>query len=158
MREVAITDKVLYKCVKKAQKLGRLRNSITKGEGNIAGYVGEEIAKQVLKAKSVDSYDYDLVLANGETVDVKTKRTVATPLEHYVCTVANFNTRQKCKYYAFVRVLRDFSKAWFCGIITKERFFKEATFMKKGAVDDGYVCKADCYNIPISSLDKAITI
>lgn len=137
-----------------AVQMGQLNNSITKGQGNVAGFVGERIAQAVLGGKLDNTYDYDLVLPNGKTVDVKTKQTSVEPKDYYDCSVAAFNTKQKCDYYAFVRVKNDLSVGWFLGIISKEDYFKQARHLKKGDKDpsNNYTVRADCYNLAIREL------
>jgi hypothetical protein len=46
---------------------------------------------------------------------------------------------------------------WYLGKITKDEFFKVATEHKKGEVDpdNGFVFRADCYNLPISMLEAS---
>lgn len=154
MIEVKITEAHLEKAKVLADDLGELRNSITTGEGNLAGFVGEVIVAEVTGASHSNTYDYDLILPDSKTVDVKTKRTNYAPKENYDCSVAAFNTRQKCDYYAFVRVKNDFSTAWILGFYSKEKYFKDASFHKKGDYDpdNNFTFKADCYNIRISEL------
>lgn len=155
---------MLLRARTKAKEMGKLNNSITNGAGNLIGFIGEEVALKVLSAQdkeafACNTYDYDIVV-NGWQIDVKTKATTVEPLPHYSCSVASYNTEQKCDYYAFVRVKKDLTEAWWCGIISKEEFFENATFMKKGQLDhdNKYVIKADCYNIPISRLHQQICL
>lgn len=156
MFEIKITETHLETAKVLAEDLGELRNSITTGEGNLAGFVGEVIVAEAIGASHSNTYDYDLVLPDGKTVDVKTKRTNYAPKENYDCSVAAFNTRQKCDYYAFVRVKNDFSCAWILGFYSKTDYFNDATFHKKGDFDpdNSFTFKADCYNIEISKLAK----
>lgn len=147
---------------KKAKEMGRLQNSITMGMGNLVGFIGEEVATYILKqhydsVKHINTYDYDIIV-DGIRVDVKTKSTSVAPLPHYSSSVAGFNTSQKCDVYAFVRVKKDLTTAWWCGVIDKDDFFSKAVFMKKGQMDadNKYVVKADCYNLPISQLKEMI--
>lgn len=163
MIEVEITDDMINRSRRKAKEMGRLQNSITMGTGNLVGFIGEEIAVHVLKKLNqrhvihLNTYDYD-ILVDDIRVDVKTKSTSVAPLPHYSSSVASFNTIQKCDVYAFVRVKKDLTTAWWCGVIEKDLFFKEAVFMKKGQMDadNKYVVKADCYNLPISQLREMI--
>lgn len=154
MIEVAITPTMLVEARDKAAEMGKLRNSITSGAGNIAGFIGEAIAQQVLGGKLDNTYDYDLVLDNGTKIDVKTKQTSVKPLDSYDCSIANLNTKQQCDYYAFVRVKNDFTVGWYLGVYSKELYMRDAVFMKKGTVDpsNGYVVKSDCWNLKISKL------
>jgi hypothetical protein len=154
MKEVVISPAMLVEARDKAAEMGQLRNSIIRGAGNIAGFIGEAIAQQVLGGELTNTYDYDLVLLSGKTVDVKTKQTSVKPLDSYMCSVAAFNTTQECDYYCFVRVKNDFTIGWYLGLCSKEWFYKEATFMAKGTVDpdNKYVVRSDCYNLAIHKL------
>jgi hypothetical protein len=154
MIEIAVDGEMLLEARDKAAEMGRLRNSITNGGGNIAGFIGESVAQRVLGGKLDNTYDYDLVLDNGVKIDVKTKLTSVEPLPEYDCSVAALNTEQECDYYCFVRVKKDLTTAWYLGIYSKEHFVNDATFMQKGMTDlsNGYTVKSDCYNIPISKL------
>jgi hypothetical protein len=159
LQEVKITDEMLIKARDKSVEMGRLNNSITRGSGNLAGFIGEEIAAYVLGAEQANTYDYDLIMPNGSKIDVKTKRTSVKPLPHYECSVAEMNTKQVCDYYAFVRVMNDLSVGWFLGVYPKGEFFDDAVFLQKGQLDpsNGYTVKASCYNMPISSLHATVT-
>ena len=154
MIEVAISATMLVESRDKAAEMGKLRNSILNGAGNIAGFIGEAIAQQVLGGELLNSYDYDLILPSGITIDVKTKQTSVKPLESYECSIAALNTKQDCNYYCFVRVKNDFTVGWYLGVYEKEQYLQDSTFMKKGTVDasNGYTVKSDCYNLKISSL------
>jgi len=158
MIEVAISATMLVEARDKAAEMGRLRNSIINGAGNIAGFIGEAIAQQVLGGELSNTYDYDLVLPSGKTVDVKTKQTSVKPLETYECSIAALNTTQECDYYAFIRVKNDFTVGWYLGMYDKKQYMEDAVFMKKGTVDasNGYTVKSDCYNLKISELKEAI--
>lgn len=156
MIEVVVTANMLVEARDKAAEMGKLRNSITSGAGNIAGFIGEAITQQVLGGSLENTYDYDLILDNGTTIDVKTKQTSVKPLETYECSIANLNTTQRCNFYAFVRVKNDFAVGWYLGVYPKEQYMKDAVFMKKGTIDpsNGYVVKSDCYNLKINQLKE----
>ena len=162
MRKFKITNTALDRAKARAAKLPLLNNSIRKGEGSLVAYIGEEVAKAVLGGEIEDTYDYDLVYHNpcsGKfTVDVKTKERTVEPRLNYNCTVADFNTKQKCDEYAFISVLNDYSYAWYLGKISKQDFYERARFYKKGDLDPesprskNFYFRADCYNIPVSDL------
>lgn len=158
MREIEITTEIIDNARLKAKELGLLRNSITRGKGNLVGFIGEEIALSCLGGEATNTYDYDLVLEDGTKVDVKTKSTSVTPLSHYDCSVAAYNTKQRCDAYAFVRVKNDLSVGWYLGILPKDKYLEIAERFDKGDVDpaNGFVIKADCYNVKISELQDAI--
>ena len=154
MIEVVVTGDMLVTARDKAAEMGKLRNSITSGAGNIAGFIGEAIAQQVMGGVLANTYEYDLILCNGKTVDVKTKQTSVKPLDTYECSIAGLNTTQQCDYYAFVRVKNDFSVGWFLGVYEKQQYMLDSVFMKKGTIDpsNGYTVKSDCYNLKINQL------
>lgn len=156
MIEVVVTGTMLVTARDKAAEMGRLRNSIINGAGNIAGFIGEAIAHQVMGGVLNNTYDYDLVLPNGKTVDVKTKLTSVKPLDTYDCSIAGLNTTQECNYYAFVRVKNDLSVGWFLGVYEKQQYMLDSVFMKKGTMDpdNGYVVRSDCYNLKINQLKE----
>ncbi len=158
MIEVAVSAAMLVEARDKAAEMGRLYNSIIRGAGNIAGFIGEAIAQQVLGGKLNNTYDYDLVLPDGKTIDVKTKQTSVKPLVTYECSIAALNTTQECDYYAFVRVKNDFTVGWYLGVYDKKQYMEDAVFMKKGTVDpsNGYTVKSDCYNLKISELKELV--
>jgi len=158
MQEIIVTNDMLITAREKAVEMGKLYRSITSGAGNIVGFIGEEIAKQVLGGVLDNTYDYDLILDDGTKVDVKTKSTSVTPLLSYDCSIAATNIKQKCDYYCFVRVKNDLSVGWYLGVYKKDKYLEESVFMKKGDIDpsNGYVVKADCYNIKISDLKPFI--
>jgi hypothetical protein len=156
MLEVEIDYETLGRARDKAAAMGKLKGSFTNGDGNIAGFLGELMFEKHLQgfASHKESFDYDYVLNNGETVDVKTKRTSVKPLPHYECSVSGLNVTQKCDYYAFARVKTDFSVGWLIGYMPKKEFFNQATLYKKGTKDPSnkFVCKVDTYSMPHSSL------
>lgn len=154
MIEVAIQPYHIEKAKRLADEMGTLNNSITSGEGNLAGFLGEVILAELLEAQHANTYDSDLRLDNGKTIDVKTKRTRCKPLDHYECSVAAYNTKQRCDFYAFCRVNNEMDTLWFLGMIEKNRYFEMSRFLKKGTRDgdNGFIVKADCYNITIKAL------
>ena len=160
---VPITSSMKRIATRNANRMGRIRNSITRGQGISYGVLGEHITKLVLGCEIVNkgkkyNVDYDLVLDDGTTVEVKTKKTTVEPKKYYECSVAKYNTKQKCDYYAFVRVLDTKKGGWFLGVMPKEKYFINAKFLKAGTRDgdNGFLVRADCYNIAISELQGKI--
>ena len=154
MQEVKIIKSMLVDASNRARELGILRHSISKGMGNVAGMLGEEIVLKVLGGKLESNYDYDILLPDGSTTDVKTKLTTVKPLPEYSCSVSAYNIRQKCDSYSFVRVKKDLTIGWYLGTIGKLDFFNEARFVEKGAIDptNKYKARTSCFNCPISAL------
>ena len=157
MIQVEITDEMLVAAREKATEMGQLNNSILKGQGSLAGFVGEQVVMKILGGKWENTYDYDINVDNVR-VEVKTKQTTVQPLPHYECSVAAFNIKQNCDAYAFVRVLKDFSVGWFLGVMKKDEFFEKAKKLKKGEVDpsNNFTVRADCYNLRIDELGDSI--
>lgn len=146
---------MVLKARDKSRKMGSLNKSILRGGGNLAGFIGEFVAQVVMGGKIENTFQYDLVLENGEKVDVKTKQTGFEPKPDYDCSVSSESNVQDCDKYAFVRVKNDLTTAWFLGSITKKDFFKKAKHFKKGEIDpsNNYAVKADCWNLKIKDLD-----
>jgi hypothetical protein len=146
---------MVEKAKEKAEELGVLRNSITSGEGNLAGFLGEYIASLIMGAEWKNTRDYDIVL-DGIKIDVKTKRCTSPPKPYFECSIADFNTSQRCDKYVFVRVMKDLSKAWILGEMGKDEYYQAAVFVEKGQLDpsNGWRCQADCWNVPISQLNE----
>jgi hypothetical protein len=136
-----------------------LNGSITKGEGNIAGALGEIVTIDYLKSlgrfvEDESTYDYDFK-SNGFKIDVKTKRQNYPPKENYRVAVSSWNTRQKCDYYIFCTTLYDYSKVYINGYFEKKNFFLESILLKKGDNDiNGFVAKYDCYIMENKNLNK----
>ena len=154
MIEVKLTKDITDRAKKKAASVGILQGSITGGLSNVVGAIGEIIVADVLGAEYVNTVNYDLV-KNGNRIDVKTKRCNTKPFPNYDCSVAAHGLQQDCDTYVFVRIKIDMTRAWILGGISKGRFLQQATRYSKGDVDpsNGFVFKADCYNIPISKLE-----
>ncbi len=159
MIEVKITEDMKKRAWAKSREMGVIKNSIMKGDGNIAGFLGEEVANVVIGGTINNTYDYDLVAQDGTKYDVKTKRCTSPPKPYYDCSVANFNTKQKCDRYVFVRIEnknKRWGRAWVLGWLTHDDYFKKARKLTKGQKDpsNGFIVRADCHNVAISELNK----
>jgi hypothetical protein len=135
----------------------KLNNSITEGDGNLAGALGEILVCEYYKGIQQNTFDYDLIIKSLK-IDVKTKRYTArfTPSLKWNLNIPDFNTTQDCDYYCFVGMPDDYSKAYIYGFILKSKFYEIATFGAKDEIDpygDGkWTYRADCYNILVSRL------
>ena len=156
MIEVEVTKDMAAMAQDKTAEMGQLNNSITSGKGNFAGFIGEQIALHIIGGRWENTYEYDIVSDSGMKIDVKTKQTSVKPKEYYECSVADYNTSQKCNAYAFVRVKNTFDVGWFLGYMPKNEYYKLATHFNKGDFDpsNNYTFKASCYNLPINQLRK----
>lgn len=154
MIEVQVSASVKEEARRRSEDMGKLRNSITGGDGNMAGFIGEALVATYLgDCQWNNTYDYDIVYG-GIKIDVKTKRTNFRPRKDFECSVSAFNPNQKCDWYVFVRVMGDFSRAWILGYIPHETFSKTAKFYAKGDIDprNGWTVKSSCYSVEIKDL------
>ena len=157
MIEVPISFEMLESARDNAEKLGVLKQSFMKGQGNFVGCLGEEIVLKALPGSARENtYNFDISYS-GSRLEVKTKKTTAAPLPHYMCSVSNHNTRQAADFYCFCRILFTGGwpeKGWVLGYMPKAQFFDRAVFMKKGEKegDNGYIVKNDCHSVKISEL------
>jgi hypothetical protein len=160
---VKITEDLIKYATLKSESMGELNNSITNGDGNVAGFIGEILALKALKLnssnlKSSSSYEYDILDDQNISWDVKTKRRTVKPRPYHNCTVADYNTKQKCDRYLFVS-LYNLEEGFILGWISKEDFYKKAKFFKKGEIDPlsppskVFRFTADCYNIEAKYLN-----
>lgn len=158
-------EKEIRKMLEARDGRGHLNNSITEGDGTLAGYVGEELVRDYYNFLPSDTdpeiFHYDaLDPKHLGKIDVKTKRCTSEPKPEYNCSIAATGAGQQCDYYAFVRVLNDLSQAWILGFIPKADFFalslKKNLVFKRGQPDPtsnrGWRFKWDCFNLPISDL------
>jgi len=161
MIEVELTPDMLSRAKKKAKEMGQLRNSITKGDGNVAGFLGEEmVLKTFNNFKSDNTYDSDIYFSCTKfkiKFEVKTKRCKVTPLPHHACSVARFNPNQKSHCYIFCRVFEQNNKGWIVGYMPREKYMEKAALRRVGELDPDdpkqeWTFKADCYNVPISGV------
>lgn len=155
IKEYRITESMIDQARRQSLLQGELNNSIMRGQGTVSGYLGEMIAAAELKALFSNTFNYDIILQDGRTVDVKTKQVSSPPRDYYSCSIANLSKKQDCDAYAFVRVKKDLSVGWYLGLIDKDDFFSRATEHKKGDYDpdNNFTFRADCYNLPISELE-----
>jgi hypothetical protein len=160
MKKLNISEEQL----KRAEELfefKKLNNSITSGEGNLAGALGEILVCDLFKGEQQNTYDYDIII-DTKKIDVKTKRFTAkfTPTTNWNLNIPDFNTGQECDYYCFVGMADDYTSAYFYGFIKKNDFYSKAKFGKKGEADPNgngqWTFRADCYNILISELGSTI--
>ena len=154
MIEIPVTSEMAEAAVWMADDMGELNNSIRQGEGNVYGFLGELLFIDLTGAYHNHTSDWDVELADGSTVDVKTKCVTSEPKAHYDCSVAAIGTQQNCDYYAFVRVHKDMTVGWYLGAMTKQEFLPSARFLQAGVPDgaNGWSPTIDCYNVTISDL------
>jgi|TARA_R110000803_G_scaffold186739_1_gene249114 hypothetical protein len=155
MIKVDITQEMRDKAKEMSSEMGTIKGSFMKGQGNIYGFLGELCFLEVMKdAEHKNTYEYDLVLSDGKTLDVKTKKTTVEPKPNYECSVSTWNLKQECDLYGFARVHKDMDVGWVLGVMDKESFLKDGTHYNKGDYDPSnrYTVKSECYSVAIEDL------
>ena len=156
-RAIPVTTTMIDAATAKAQAMGAINNSILSGRGNTAGFLGELAVAVLLGATLHSTKDFDCVMTDGRTIDVKTKQTLYEPQMRYEGSVAATSLHQKCDIYVFTRVLWKSSAPTFVyvmGWITRQDFYMLARKLEMGDYDPSnrFVVKAACYNIQYSEL------
>lgn len=155
--EYTVDSKILKEAEKRAKDLGKLKNSITGGAGNVAGFVGEICVRKYLGARSSkndDTYNNDLVYKQKK-IEVKTKRRSVAPKLDYEASVAKTSLHQKPDYYIFTsleyedKTLITPKTLWIIGYISYSDFIKNGEFMGKGKIDqtNGFKVLANMINL-----------
>lgn len=152
IERVTITSFDIARAEEKSHEMGNLPGSIRNGTGNVYGFVGEFLVAERIGARIENTYHYDMI-KDGWLIDAKTKVCTSKPHDNYECSIAAHNTRQRCHFYVFVRILEDFSVGWILGAIRKPEYFRRARFCRQGTPDsNGWTFKADCFNLSIKCL------
>ncbi len=152
--EVKVTSAMLEIANQKAKELGELKNSMTQGEGNVTGFLGELIAQHVMGGELHNTRDYDLMLPGDIKADVKSHRSFVVPQPHFNFSLSGINTSQACDIYIFVRLLKDLTSGWCIGWMEKSVFFEEAMFIQQGQVDrrNNWRARCDCWSMTMQQL------
>jgi len=162
MQSIKFTQKMIDQALQWANDLGGIKNSITKGRGNLAGRLGEIALADHLSVDVQDHREYDLVY-KGRSIEVKTKRRTVAPRGFYEVSVAKTSKHQHPDLYAFISMEFDrkengsyfgLKNIWLCGY--SDDYFKKAKYMKKGDRDGSFTTLVDMYNLRIDQLDKSI--
>ena len=168
MQSLKFNQNMIDQASQWADDLGGIKNSITKGDGNYAGRLGELALAKHLGVGVMDHKDYDLIY-NGKRVEVKTKRRATKPKSNYTVNVAYTSIHQKPDKYAFLSLeysdrdsggnYSDLQHIWLCGYKSAEQFFEEAEFWPKGTPDPPFFkTHQDMYVLTIGELDEHILL
>ena len=166
MLQLPFDNKMIREATNWAENLGGIYNSITKGDGNYVGRLGELALAKHLGVEVEDHKDYDLIY-NDSKVEVKTKRRATKPKSNYTVNIASTSRHQKPDTYAFLSVeysdrdsggnYSDLLKIWLCGYKSAEQFFEEAEFGPKGTPDPPFFkAHSDMYVMKIGELDERL--
>ena len=166
MRSLEFSRKMIDQASQWADDLGGIKNSITRGDGNYAGRLGELALARHLGVDVEDSKDYDIIY-EGKKIEVKTKRRAVEPKPDYTVNIAATSLHQKPDIYAFLSMeyldrdsggnYTDLLHIWLCGYKNSEQFFEEASFWPKGTPDPpAFKTHRDMYVMKIKDLDEKL--
>tara|TARA_R100001377_G_scaffold82600_1_gene63151 strand:+ start:511 stop:1053 length:543 start_codon:yes stop_codon:yes gene_type:complete len=171
MIELPFDKEMIARSKQKAMSLGYINNSILKGAGNLAGYLGEEAlapyvdAEIVSNNRGLDKYNYDL-LVQTQRVEVKTKRRTVAPRPNYDVSVAETSSHQRPDIYAFISLEFDrvtkthpkqyygLKKIWLCGFMPANEFWERSELWEKGKIDktNNFKTHVNMYNLSVRDL------
>ena len=95
LQRFKVSEATLNKARDRFEKFPLLNNSIRNREGGLVGYIGEALVLHLQGGEIKDTYDYDLINADGVKIDVKTKERKVAPRSNYNCTVAIVTGKQQ---------------------------------------------------------------
>jgi len=165
--EIPFTENMVKSAKAKAKEMGSIRNSILKGKGNFAGFLGEEavaayIGAEIISFEEGDAkYGHD-ILKNEKRIEVKTKRRTVEPKLFYDVSVAATSRHQADKrgldIYIFASIQFDGDipkRIWIIGQKDRDQYFKESRFIKRGETegDNGFRAHVDMYNLITTDLN-----
>jgi hypothetical protein len=142
----------------KRQKMGAIRNSILKGQGNLTGFIGEAVLMRALRAcgdpvisqrvRHVDRHKYDVVV-NGNPLEIKTKRIYTPKFYRDYDNVVNGKSCRQVGTYVFLRLVYDDAtqqgKVWFVGCWPCRTFAANSRFLKRGDKVGYWTVKSSCF-------------
>ena len=123
MQSIKFNQEMIDQALQWANDLGGIKNSITKGAGNLAGRLGEIALANHLSADVQDHREYDII-HKGKRIEVKTKRRTVAPRALYEVSVAKTSKHQHPDVYAFISMEFDrkhkgsyygLKNIWLCG-------------------------------------------
>ena len=124
MLYIETNNRMIQYAQTKSDEMGRLNNSFLQGNGNKAGFIGECIAWEVFGGTICNTYDYDIILPNMVTADVKTKTVNREPKLYHEASVQEYSLHQKCDIFIFVHLLKNFKGGWVSGWIFKDCYLE----------------------------------
>jgi len=151
------TEKTLELAKQYATKIGSLNKSITNGEINNQGALGELAVRTYLglENKLESTYDYDFIY-NGKKVEVKTMGTNFIPNNTYLCAINKNSSFQQCDIYVFCFLNNKTKKVYIAGWIEKDLFYNKCYYQEKNkpflSLTSGL--KEDQYLVSINELNK----
>jgi hypothetical protein len=154
----------IQRAKKEAQELGVLKNSATKGAGNMSGMLGEILFHSYYGGKRAPKScrTHDVTLKNGLKVDVKSQLTQnVVSLGSVVRIYAPWESKDwltsKCDVYYFIKIQRGTFFSAFIGWIYASSLLDTFEFTPVGDINpfDGRRASADEFSAEASALKSA---
>lgn len=148
------------------------------GEGNLVGYISEEIMLDIftrlykgsgeeIQYVADESTQYDILIGKHK-VDIKSKMRTSMIRPDYDVSIAEYTiSHQQCDTYAFCSITFTRDKKtpldfYFMGVMKKADFLKAATVLKKGQPDGDnilpngqpFIVRKDCRNMKCRDLKQ----
>lgn len=118
----------------------------------MTGYLAEACVRKTFPAiQYSDNYLVDFIL-DSKTIDSKAQGCNSKPLDFYSATLYEEQRNRDTDYYIFSRVKNDFTVAWICGIVSKNKFFKTATLKEAGHKTNNFTYDQSRYELQYKDL------
>lgn len=123
-----------------------------KDRQRMTGYLAEAcIRSKFTCIKYSDDYNVDFMLEDS-TIDSKAQGCNSRPKDFFSATLYEEQKNRDTDYYIFSRVKNDFSMAWICGIISKQKFFKIAQLKQAGHQTNNFTYDQSRYEVEYKDL------
>ncbi len=151
MLEIDLSENDILEAQKRSESVGVMSGSRTNGKGNLIGFLGELVVARAYEVPISDTFQYDLLI-NDHRIDVKTKGCTSRPKPDYLCSVMEYQLKNKSDGYIFCRADISKRKVWVLGYISKEDLLRDGFFCEAGKQDGKFFFTESCWSIPISKL------
>jgi len=143
--KLKITDELIKKATERFNKFLGNQYSKLDFEKRLAGFIGEEIFQnEYPKAKRVNSYNYDFILANKK-IEIKSTM-INSPHDNLNIFIPDYY-KQECDYYYTIAINKTYKKAWKIGYLDYKTAGKKMTVIKKGDNIGSVKAKTDSFLI-----------
>jgi hypothetical protein len=154
--EVDVTKEMMKYAEDRSKITGELNNSITRGEGNVAGFLGKKAVSDYLRNDRILGKGHDLV-DEGYKIAIKAKLRKDKPRQDHDCSVTYPQAiHQDCDGYIFTSVNNSYTKVWIVGYMDRLKLLKIAKILQKNETygSNAFRCHEKCHNVEISQLDQ----
>ena len=136
------------------KEMGTLKDSFMQGSRTYVGLLGEKAVADLIDCDHSPSYEYDLILKDGRTVDCKTFSNKYYPKDNFECHVMKKRKQQSCDIYLFSSYNTEKNILHLCGYMPRDEFYSKAKQIKKGDTSDinNIKYRADGYIIKVGEL------